>query len=146
VERARRLEATKLVGREQELRTARAALRTAPALLLVVGEAGVGKSRFVTELAHDGQPVRWLTGRCRPIHHPTPLAPLAEAFRGIAGLSDCFDDAGPATGRYSAWSGLLESITELGPTVLVIEDLHWADRGTLQVLHFLAGRFHRNCN
>ncbi|MEU0093245.1 AAA family ATPase [Kribbella sp. NPDC006257] len=145
VERARRLVPTKLVGREQELRTARAALRTTPALLLVSGEAGVGKTRLIAELARDhggppwlgaavmrdGQSVRWLTGRCRPLHHPTPLAPLAEAFHGVAGLTDCLS---------SPWNCLPESLAELGPTVLVIEDLHWADRGTLQVLHFLAAR------
>ena len=133
VQRARRLVPTKLVGREHELRTARAALRTTPSLLLVSGEAGVGKTRLIAELArdHGGQPVRWLTGRCRPIHHPTPLAPLAEAFHGVAGLSDCLS---------SPWNCLPESLAELGPAVLVIEDLHWADRGTLQVLHFLAAR------
>ncbi|WP_232828165.1 ATP-binding protein [Kribbella monticola] len=138
-----RQELARLVGREQELRVLRAALRTAPALALVVGEAGVGKSRLIAELAREQ--VHWLTGHCHPLQEQAPLAALAEAFRGIDALSKFLAvGAEPRIARYQAWTSLIESLTSLGPTVLVIEDLHWADPATLQLLRFVAGRLPRD--
>lgn len=125
----------RMVGREQELRLLRAALRTAPGLVLVVGEAGVGKTRLVSEVAAE-HPARWLIGRCRPLQDPRPLAPVIEA---LMGLHD--SEAVLRTGsRHSVFTSVVELLAGAGPAVLLIEDLHWADPGTLQLLRFVASR------
>ncbi|WP_328325005.1 AAA family ATPase [Kribbella sp. NBC_00382] len=123
----------KLVGREQELRVLRSALRAVPGLVLVVGEAGVGKSRLVAEVqgSHTG---RWLVGQCRPVEEQIPLAPVLEAIGEPVLRSGT---------RHAVFSSVLEQLSGAGPTVLVVEDLHWADPGTLQLLRFLAGRLPR---
>ena len=124
-----------MVGREQELRLLRSALRTAPALVLVVGEAGVGKTRLVSEVASE-HPARWLVGQCRPLQDPRPLAPVIEALMGLHN-----SEAVLRTGsRHSVFTSVVELLASAGPAVLLIEDLHWADPGTLQLLRFVASR------
>ncbi|WP_425829925.1 ATP-binding protein [Kribbella sp. DT2] len=141
-----RPEGPRLVGRERETRLLRAALAAAPSLVLVVGEAGTGKSRLVDELARD-HPARWLTGQCHPVQDQAPLTPVLEALAPVL-------DARPGTGtpwrgelvpgmRHSVFARVTEVLGSLGPAVLFIEDLHWADRGTLQLLRFLASRLPR---
>ncbi|MEV6283723.1 AAA family ATPase [Kribbella sp. NPDC051770] len=134
------------MGRERETRLLRAALAAAPSLVLVVGEAGTGKSRLVAEIARD-HPARWLTGQCHPIQDQAPLTPVLEALAPVI-------DARPGTGtpwrgelvpgmRHSVFARVTEVLGGLGPAVLFLEDLHWADRGTLQLLRFLASRLPR---
>jgi DNA-binding CsgD family transcriptional regulator len=135
-----------MVGRERETRALRAALAAAPSLVLVVGEAGTGKSRLVAEIARD-HPARWLTGQCHPVQDQAPLTPVLEALAPVL-------DARPGTGtpwrgelvpgmRHSVFARVTEVLGSLGPAVLFVEDLHWADRGTLQLLRFLASRLPR---
>ncbi|WP_344173152.1 ATP-binding protein [Kribbella lupini] len=141
-----RPEGSRLVGRERETRLLRAALAAAPSLVLVVGEAGTGKSRLVAELARD-HPARWLTGQCHPVQDQAPLTPVLEALAPVL-------DARPGTGtpwrgelvpgmRHSVFARVTEVLGALGPAVLFVEDLQWADRGTLQLLRFLASRLPR---
>jgi DNA-binding CsgD family transcriptional regulator len=136
----------RLVGRERETRVLRTALAAAPSLVLVVGEAGSGKSRLVDEIARD-HPARWLTGQCHPVQDQVPLAPALEALAPVL-------DQRPGTGtpwrgelvpgmRHSVFARVTEVLASLGPAVLFLEDLHWADRGTLQLLRFLASRLPR---
>ncbi|MEU4392435.1 AAA family ATPase [Kribbella sp. NPDC023855] len=124
----------KLVGRDQELRVLRNAVRAAPGVVLVVGEAGVGKTRLVTEVqtAHSA---RWLTGQCRPVEDQLPLSPVIEA------LPEPVLRAGT---RHAVFASVLDQLANAGPAVLLIEDLHWADPGTLQLLRFVAGRLPRD--
>ncbi|WP_460656170.1 ATP-binding protein [Kribbella endophytica] len=141
-----RPEGPRLVGRERETRLLKAALAAAPSLVLVVGEAGTGKSRLVAEIARD-HPARWLTGQCHPVQDQAPLTPVLEALAPVL-------DARPGTGtpwrgelvpgmRHSVFARVTEVLGSLGPAVLFVEDLHWADRGTLQLLRFLASRLPR---
>ncbi|MEV6415303.1 AAA family ATPase [Kribbella sp. NPDC051718] len=123
----------KLVGREHELRALRTAVRAAPGLVLVVGEAGVGKSRLVAEV-QGSHPARWLMGQCRPVEEQIPLAPVIEAMGEPVLRSGT---------RHAVFSSVVERLSGAGPTVLVVEDLQWADPGTLQLLRFLAGRLPR---
>lgn len=123
----------KLVGREQELRVLRSAVRAVPGLVLVVGEAGVGKSRLVAEV-QGSHTARWLVGQCRPVEEQIPLAPVLEAIGEPVLRSGT---------RHAVFSSVVEQLSGGGPTVLVVEDLHWADPGTLQLLRFLAGRLPR---
>ncbi|WP_158307293.1 LuxR family transcriptional regulator [Kribbella flavida] len=136
----------RMIGRERETRLLRTAVTAAPSLVLVVGEAGTGKSRLVAEVARD-HPARWLTGQCHPVQDETPLTPVLEA---LAPVSDQQPGAGtPWRGalvpgmRHSVFARTRELLASLGPTVLVVEDLHWADPGTLQLLRFLASRLPR---
>jgi DNA-binding CsgD family transcriptional regulator len=77
------------VGRERELSRLRAALGAGTRLLLVVGDAGVGKTRFAAEgmqrAADDGLVAVW--GRCLPLAETLPLLPVAEAFGELSRLA-----------------------------------------------------------
>ena len=70
----------RLVGRDHELRLLHDALRMPSGLVLVVGEAGVGKTRLISEVAAR-HPARWLTAQCRPYEDS---APVVEEILGSA--------------------------------------------------------------
>ena len=160
------------VGRIEELELLEAArVRAAdgePAVVLVGGEAGVGKTRLVAELAAscvvDG--TRVLSGGCVPVGDGAlPYAPIvevlrallvdlgADAVRGLVGPSwpevarllpalgapdriGLSDQAAQAR-LFELLLGLFGRLSEQGPLVLVVEDLHWADRSTRDLLAFL---------
>ncbi|WP_162788334.1 LuxR C-terminal-related transcriptional regulator [Amycolatopsis albispora] len=107
-----------MVGRAR----ARAALDavSAPALILIGGEAGIGKTRLVSGMRHAG---RRFVGRCSPLREPLPLGPVVEAL-GVAG----------------GFAGLRTLLADAGPATLVIEDLHWADNATWDFLRYLCPR------
>ena len=152
-----------LVGRAGALDRLREAAARPPAVVLVEGEAGVGKTRLVEELAavreRAGQ--RTVIGRCLELREPFPLGPVLEAVRGVevpelpavAGalrpflpeLADRLPPApaplgDPGAERHRLFRGLHALLTGLGPALLLIEDLHWADEPTLDFLRFLATR------
>jgi predicted ATPase len=104
-------------------------------LILVGGEAGVGKTALVREFA-DGRPVLW--GSCDPLHTPRPLGPLLDVAEAAGGeLQEAMATAPrPAV----VVAALLRAMRDLPGTVLVLEDLHWADEGTLDVLRLLGRR------
>ena len=107
-------------------------------LLLVAGEAGVGKTALVRafcgRLGADG---RVLTGACDPLHTPRPLAPLIDVALSAGGaLADLVALGAPPADVFAA---VRDELAET-PTVLVLEDLHWADEATLDVLRLLARR------
>lgn len=153
-----------LVGRDVELARAVAGVVAAPAVVTIVGEAGIGKSRLVTELA-DGPELRdrrWVVGVCRQIREPFPLGPLVEALRGlgdvlaggtlspVAGaLRSLLPELAPVlpprpgplddriAERHRVFRGLVAVLGSLGPAVLVVDDLHWADEQTVDFLGYL---------
>jgi DNA-binding CsgD family transcriptional regulator len=93
-------------------------------LVFVGGEAGVGKTSLVR--AHQGRgDTRVLRGSCESLATPTPLGPFLEI-----GVS-------PGDPRQVAGAALA-LLAE--PTVLVLEDVHWADQATLDVLRVLGRR------
>jgi DNA-binding CsgD family transcriptional regulator len=109
-------------------------------LVVVSGEAGVGKTALVRAVCNDLQDrARVLWGACEPLATPTPLAALVEIARACGGsLVDL------VTGRptpYEVALGLVEELTYSAPTVLVLEDVHWADDATLDVLRILSRRY-----
>ncbi|MBM7773512.1 ATP/maltotriose-dependent transcriptional regulator MalT [Actinokineospora baliensis] len=122
-----------LVGRASEL--ARLSSATAPALLLVAGEAGIGKSRMVDELR--GHPDllghHWLVGECPPLREPFPLGPVLDALKGL----DVFSPPVGRVDRVDVFPRVRAGLAELGPAVLVVEDLHWSDETTYEFLRFL---------
>jgi DNA-binding CsgD family transcriptional regulator len=106
-------------------------------LVLVGGEAGIGKTSLVRELREraGGSP-RFLVGACEPLSVPAPLGPLRELAEEAGGA----DPAGLAGDRLLLARCLLEALTSQAPVAAVIEDAHWADPTTLDVVRLLARR------
>ncbi len=177
-----------LVGRASELAALRAALARAadgePGIVVVAGEAGIGKTRLIEELValakEDG--ARALVGGCLDLADDgLPYAPLTEALRtflrdlppdriasilgpareeigrllpgigpvvsaGTAGR-DSASDARSGLAQASLFGLVLGLLGDLGaeaPTLLVFEDLHWVDRGTRDLVTFLARNLERD--
>ena len=163
-----------LVGRSEELAILDAALERAraggPSTVLIGGEAGIGKTRLVTEFAAGAAAsgARLLAGGCLDLGaEGLPFAPFAAVLRelvrdlgadGVAALLPAqatrefarllpeFGEAGveadPAFARarlFEQMLTLLERLAEAGPVVLIIEDAHWADRSTRDLMAFLIG-------
>jgi predicted ATPase len=162
------------VGRGVELAALVAALESAaagePAVVLVGGEAGVGKTRLVEEAAdraRDGG-ARVLTGSCIELGgEGLPLSPLVDALRTLMRVMDADElerflgparlelarllpeldpeaASTPAPAGESGSARLLELVFGViqrlaadRPLMLVIEDLQWADRSTLDLLSLL---------
>jgi DNA-binding CsgD family transcriptional regulator len=127
-----------LLEREQEhaaLADALASVRNGAGgrLVLVSGEAGVGKTALVHSFSEqqDGV-VRLLWGACDPLFTPRPLGPFVDV--GLARLVT--EGARP----YEVADALIADLQESAPTVLVLEDVHWADEATLDVLRLLGRR------
>ena len=186
-----------LVGRQTELATLTKALMLAQGgrgqVALLVGEAGVGKSRLVAELhsqVQDVPDICWLEGRCLELSEQTAYAPWIDLFHGYFGWSwqdapetrarqlataveemiaqeevaeEVAEFMGAALGNLldvrfgTAWDTYLEmatpqqihyqtlealgaffaALTYRGPLALVLEDLHWADALSLDLVVWL---------
>ena len=164
-----------LVGRAVQLAVLDAALapagRDGPSVVLIGGEAGVGKSRLVSEFSARAAAAgaRVLTGGCVELGSDgLPFAPFTAVLRelvrdlgadGVAGLlpgGDTRDfarllpefgppdgDAGESMARTRLFEqilAMLERLADSGSVVLAVEDAHWADRSTRDLLAFLVGR------
>lgn len=108
-------------------------------LVLVSGEAGAGKSALVQELIErhlSGAEV--LVGRCDDLFAPRPLGPLADIVRGRPGPLAAALAAEDQASVFDAF--LAEVSAPPHPTVVVLEDLQWADEATLDLLRFVARR------
>ncbi len=161
-----------LVGRRSELARLRAQLDRAaggrPAVVLLGGEAGVGKSRLVRELTRTAtaRGVRVLSGGCAELGgEGLALAPLVDVLRALARsvpageldrllgparrefarllpeLDPSVADASAAEGSPARLLehvlGLITRLAARQPLLLIIEDLHWADRSTRDLVVFL---------
>ncbi len=114
---------------------ARAAEAGRGAVALVTGEAGIGKTSVVRAFTATAVRARVLAGACDDLLTPRPLGPLRDAVAGTAGPLAAALGTGDPERVFDA--ALAELRT---PTVLVVEDLHWADDVTLDVLGYLARR------
>ena len=163
---------TPLIGRVNEMRLLGERLEDARAgrgsVVIIEGEAGIGKSRLLTELVAEGARagVRMLLGRCYESAQILPFGPWAEALRSggmlredgpmgaiepawRAELARLFPElAGPAPRTrstdarrlFESITRLLEAAAEATPLVLLLEDVHWADDMSLRLLAFLGRR------
>jgi DNA-binding CsgD family transcriptional regulator/tetratricopeptide (TPR) repeat protein len=103
---------------------------------LIGGEAGVGKTALVQRFCMQ-QPVQIRLGACDALATPHPLGP----FLDIATTSGRLQDVIAAGGRpYEIATSLLDELRSARPSILVLEDLHWADDATLDVVRLLARR------
>ena len=161
-----------MVGRESELDLLRWAVgRTAevsrPHLVTTLGQAGIGKSRLVSELPRLRDDVRLLVGHCRATSVSSSLEPLVEAVRGAtssgrittaevdvlmsghpeaAAVAACLAPPGATGGPDTAWalSRLIGAMATVGPVLIVLEDVHWAEEALLDVVDQLVDRGGRN--
>ena len=152
-------------GRRREMSELHAALAGGSRLLLVAGDAGIGKTRFVTE-GLRGTRSAW--GACLPLAEKLPFLPVTEALDALSRVEDGAllagalaaipayaqaeavrllprlqpPDAGPRGGQrermFSGITELLAAAARPGRLAIVIEDVHWADGATLDFLTFLA--------
>jgi DNA-binding CsgD family transcriptional regulator len=107
-------------------------------LVLIAGEAGIGKTALVRALLAGGRAPRVLWGACDALHTPRPLGPLLDIAEAAGGeLAAAVADGG-APGTLLA--ALARDLRRPPPAVVVLEDLHWADEATLDVLRLLARR------
>jgi DNA-binding CsgD family transcriptional regulator len=147
-----------LLERHTQLAELVAAQRDAAAgrgsVLLVIGEAGAGKTSLLQQFAADHEAgvtsarsanarvsqhsqVRW--GWCDELMSPRPLGPFRDMFGWLGGDDD---------GRPGPVTDLLGSVVaELDrpphPAVIIVEDAHWADAATLDVVRFIGRRIRR---
>ncbi|MFE6858417.1 AAA family ATPase [Nocardia sp. NPDC057668] len=109
--------------------------------VLVSGESGAGKTAFVEAFLDrhtEGEQVLW--GACDPLSTPRPLGPLHD-------LADRFDDATRALLRggdqsYDIFAAVFGALRPQ-PSILIVDDLHWADQGTIDLFRFLLRRVAR---
>jgi predicted ATPase len=108
-------------------------------LVLVGGEAGVGKTTLLRRFCgRNGTSARILWGACEPLRTPRPLGPFLDVAEATGGeLADLVEGVARP---FEIAAGLVRELSTGGPTVLVLEDVHWADEATLDVLTLLAGR------
>jgi DNA-binding CsgD family transcriptional regulator len=167
----------RLVGRDAELSQLLAVLDAAaagrPVVTLISGDAGVGKTRLVTELAERAraQGFTVLAGHCAELGDAVPYLPLADALRDATtgpspggALLDALaarpvlsrllpdrNESQPAGGDlpglvkqqlFGAVLGLLAELAAASPVLLILEDLHWADQSTRDLLTFLSRMLH----
>jgi DNA-binding CsgD family transcriptional regulator len=105
-------------------------------LLLIAGEAGIGKTSLVRAVrASTRGRVAFLMGSCEPLSVPAPLGPIRE-LAAAAGHRDLVDVGGDD--RLTMARSLLDALIALSPALVVIEDAHWADPATLDVIRLLA--------
>jgi DNA-binding CsgD family transcriptional regulator/tetratricopeptide (TPR) repeat protein len=108
-------------------------------LVLVAGEAGVGKTALLERLARDLPDARWSWGACDGLFTPRPLGPLFDVAAQLGGPLAELCRAG--AGRDELFSALLRQVSEPGVLdLVVIEDVHWADEATIDLLRFLGRR------
>jgi DNA-binding SARP family transcriptional activator len=158
------------VGRGDELNRLRSAFEEARAesrsrVLTILGEAGVGKSRLVRELASSlGDEARFVVGRCLSYGEGATYLPLAEIVQqvgpkrphaSIASLLARSEDAELVAARLTELTGegdgggssgevfwavrrLFDALAREQPLVVVLEDVHWAEPTLLDLVEYLA--------
>src|SRR3954449_5755023 len=122
-------------------------------MVLVAGEAGVGKTALVEALrdslgrdvVNDGASgsVRWLWGSCEGSFTPRPLGPVYDVAAQVGGelARGCDGEAS----KQQIFRALLDELANAETlTVLCLEDLHWADAATLDLLRYLAARLRQS--
>ncbi|MDJ0342591.1 LuxR C-terminal-related transcriptional regulator [Streptomyces sp. H10-C2] len=112
-------------------------------IALVSGEAGIGKSALVRRFIqqHDGD-TRVLVGLCDPLLTPRTLGPLYDIAAQTGGA--LAGQMAAEAGREVIFSALLDELAHCRrPQVVVVEDVHWADEATLDLLVFLGRRLER---
>jgi DNA-binding CsgD family transcriptional regulator len=135
------IDAVHLLERERELEVLRSAVREVAAGgqgagFALTGDSGAGKSALVDAACADASGLRVLRTHCDPLFTPRPLGPFRDLAQ-VRGLED--------VGRRDdvLLPEVCEQVFEVlreQPTLLVVEDVHWVDAASVDVLRFLARR------
>ena len=108
-------------------------------LVIVAGEAGVGKTALLRAFCETaGPPVRVLWAGCEPLRTPRALGPLLDVAEAVGG--EFQELVTGAAQPHDVALALLRGLGGRHPTVLVVEDVNWADEATLDVLTLLVPR------
>jgi DNA-binding winged helix-turn-helix (wHTH) protein len=138
-----RLDATDLLERDEQLATLAAAYDAAAggrgSVVLVGGEPGIGKTALVTSFAAGMEGGRVLWGACDDLLTPKPLGPLRDIAGDFTNSLERMIAEGAAPHELHGRL-LAELSAPPAPTVLVIEDVHWADDATLDALSVVGRR------
>ncbi|MCO8273266.1 AAA family ATPase [Actinoplanes sp. TRM 88003] len=124
------------VGRTALLAELRAGLAEPSAIVLLTGEAGVGKTRLVAEVL-DGWPVPVVVAHCDDLREPQPLGPLRDGLRLTGPLVDG-PPLDPDAERARLLRAMAAVLRERAPLVVALEDLQMADPATLELVDHLA--------
>lgn len=133
-----------LLERESPLEVIRAAAARAAAgngkVVVVEGEAGIGKTSLLRAFAaQQGTRGRILWGWCEALFVPRPLGPVHDMAASLGSPVAALLDEGAEQGRL--FPALLQALQQAGGlTVLVFEDMHWADKATLDLVKYLGRR------
>ncbi|MGH3043651.1 MAG: ATP-binding protein, partial [Gaiellaceae bacterium] len=105
-------------------------------LVLVAGEAGVGKTALLRRFCDEHRSsARILWGACDALYTPSPLGPLIEVAESSGGEVEALVHG--AAKPYEVATALMHELERHAPSVLVLEDVHWADEATLDVVRLL---------
>jgi DNA-binding NarL/FixJ family response regulator len=159
--------APRFTGRDRELAALAATLAGPPAVVIVEGEAGIGKTRLIGEYlaTPQGTAHKAVVATCPAFRQPHTLGPVTDALRqgapadavgglGLSALAGAlrplfpeWSDDLPAppepaedasAARHRVFAALAELLRRLQVGLLVVEDVHWADEATLEFLLYLA--------
>ncbi len=158
---------TPLIGREDELARLSGLLERARSgesrAVLIAGDAGVGKTRMLDEMAGRAAAAGMtvLTGHCVDLGDVgLPYLPFTEVLgvlaaderfadalaahpvidRLLGGGTDAVRDLGGRLRLFEGIAGVLADLADISPLLLVLEDLHWADQSSRDLLRFLLSR------
>ena len=108
-------------------------------LVLIGGEAGVGKTALVRRFCGEhSKSARILWGACDPLFTPRPLGPLLDIVESTrSGLKELVTNGARP---HEVAGALVRELRAQAPAILVLEDVHWADEATLDVLRLLGRR------
>src|SRR5438128_11617958 len=147
----RRILCPTLVGRETELAALDAlfaeALRGAGRTVLIAGDAGIGKSRLLAAFLAHARPrgARILHGQCNKAEARRPFGPFVDSLHGVTDVprgpesqANAFTDPDMRYRSLRFFATTFADLTRRAPIVVAIDDLHWADEGTLELFTYLA--------
>ncbi len=165
----------RLAGRRAELTAVSRHLETGTGLLLVTGEAGIGKTRLVSTAAQQTE-CFVATGHCLPLTTEVPLLPIADTLQSVydadsgrwlaQALAACPDYVATAIARlvpqavpdapedgspearqrlFAAYLEVARALAETHRLAVLLEDLHWADTATLDLLEHTISRGRHLC-
>jgi DNA-binding CsgD family transcriptional regulator len=138
------------IGRREELafldERRLLAARLHGGIVLVAGDAGIGKSRLVAEFCSSLASSRWRMGYGACLEHAQrPYHPILSALATLDGeaKSSALSPAASKREQFDAIVERFERAAAKSGIVVVLEDIHWADTGTLELLAFLGPKLER---